>query len=157
MSKGDYQSIIESCWDVMSYGIFNIRPNQDPDDPFQTLLTIYNRYFTHFIFDYDRHEAIPGSLQDLLKEFGQPNSLKASYMGQQPSKKSEGKASDARSSRWWLCCLPCSTLILYGDSVLPDFRRVLSKGKAYWNTVSPEDNLKIFLVTFQISCSGITV
>lgn len=86
MSKGDYQSIIESCWDVMSYGIFNIRPNQDPDDPFQTLLTIYNRYFTHFIFDYDRHEAIPGSLQDLLKEFGQPNSLKAPIWDNSPRK-----------------------------------------------------------------------
>ena len=112
LEQEDYFSYMGSCWDIMLFGILD-RDSTGPNDPFQTLRTLYDRYFANFL----NRDAIPDKLHPLLKDFVKSNDSKASATEDPSSNKSEINISQ---SRYFdpSCCFPCSSLYLYGNRAI---------------------------------------
>jgi len=111
LSMGKYSDygIMESCWDLILYGI--LEPIEGLDDALQTLRTIYNRYFKHGYGEVSASESF-----NILLKNSESNILKEASVGSQSSKKTEMKSSGVRSDgEWWRCCLPCSILRMIGN------------------------------------------
>ncbi len=112
-TQGSYPPQIESCWDVILFGITD-NPPEGLNDAFQTLLEIYKRYFPYY---YVTIAKKTNNFRTQLNGALQASRTKAT-VGSQPSKKTDSKAAEFVTGDQFDCCLPCSSLYLEGDRAI---------------------------------------